>query len=208
MVSGFALLQMAIENVLMKSMGLKNPDPAIRNPGIQLMPLREYSAHTVLSTQSLTLVFSFAMMFTSLAVNIVAEKEKKIKEGMMMMGLRSSVFWLSWTLVYMVLISIASCLIITIIVVSDFISQSNIFLLFLAFLLYGGSFVSLAFMITPFFNKAKSVTMVASLLYMSQVFLYLVISETRSPNSYDSSMDPRLLWIMCLSSPVAFAAFL
>ncbi|RUS70601.1 hypothetical protein EGW08_021636, partial [Elysia chlorotica] len=38
--------------------------------------------------------------------------------------------------------------------------------------------------------------------------LHLAISQTRSPNSYDSSVDPSVQWIMCLFSPVAFAAFI
>ena len=108
----------------------------------------------------------------------------------------------------MALIFVATCLIIIIIVASEFFSRSNIFILFLAFLLYGGSFVSFAFMITPFFNKAKSAGAVAGLSTVLLSCLYLAISQTRSSNSYDSTVAPGVQWLMCLLSPVAFATFI
>ena len=39
---------------------------------------------------------------------VVDEKEKRIKESMKMVGLRDSVFWLAWFIVYAVLTSITS----------------------------------------------------------------------------------------------------
>jgi ATP-binding cassette subfamily A (ABC1) protein 5 len=36
-------------------------------------------------------VFAYALFVSGLTVHLVAEKEKKIKDGMLMMGLRSSV---------------------------------------------------------------------------------------------------------------------
>ncbi|GFO31427.1 ATP-binding cassette sub-family a member 5, partial [Plakobranchus ocellatus] len=209
MSSGFALLQMALENVLMKNLGLSSPDPKARSLRVQMMDKKEYSpdSSSIQTTSSIYFVISFTFMVSQLTVRIVSEKEKKIKEGMMMMGLRSSAFWLSWTIVYMALVFFTTCLITIIILASNFFRQSNIFILFLAFLLYGGSFVCFAFMITPFFNKAKTAGSVAGMSTILLSCLYLAFSQTRSPNSYDSNLDPALQWVMCLLSPVAFATF-
>lgn len=60
-----------------------------------MMDKGEYSPDTttIQALSSIYFVFSFSFMANFLAVNIVAEKEKKIKDGMLMMGLRNSVFW-------------------------------------------------------------------------------------------------------------------
>ena len=42
---------------------------------------------------SIYLVLAFSPFILSLVVNLVAEKEKKIKEGMRMMGMSDVAFW-------------------------------------------------------------------------------------------------------------------
>ena len=45
------------------------------------------------TTSSIYFVSAFAFLANYLAVNVVTDKEKKIKEGMLMMGLNSGALW-------------------------------------------------------------------------------------------------------------------
>jgi ATP-binding cassette subfamily A (ABC1) protein 5 len=60
-----------------------------------MMPKPEFHPDTsyiqIISSMYFIIAYSPFIMF--LTVNLVAEKEKKIKEGMKMMGLRDSAFW-------------------------------------------------------------------------------------------------------------------
>ena len=47
------------------------------------------------------LVFSVGLF--KLTQGLVQEKEKRIKEGMMMMGLKNWVFWASWGITYLII---------------------------------------------------------------------------------------------------------
>merc|ERR1719347_1364622 len=88
---------------------------------------------------------------------IVDEKEKKIKESLKMVGLRDSVFWLSWFVVYSVFVLIASVLgsvLLHLIVLNN---TSSYFLpLLLVMLEFGLTVIMFAFMMTALFSKAKT----------------------------------------------------
>ncbi|CAG5124848.1 unnamed protein product, partial [Candidula unifasciata] len=207
--SGFVQLQVAIENVLMENLSISSGIRS-RKISVQMMDRGEYSPDVtrIQIVTAITLIVSFAFIPTYLAVNIVEEKEKKIKDGMMMMGLRNSVFWLSWGIVYMMLITVASTIMVAIFSLSNFFLRSSVHFLFLCMILFGNSLISFAFMITPFFNKASTAgsVMISALLVLS--LIYAVISQTKDTISNDSRLSVSTLLLLCLLSPVAFAMFI
>ena len=75
-----------------QAISLKMMDKAEFYPDIDTSEIQTMS--------SICFVFAFSLMVPYLTVNIVTEKEKNIKEGMQMMGLRSSVFWYSSVLFF------------------------------------------------------------------------------------------------------------
>ncbi|XP_034268593.1 cholesterol transporter ABCA5-like isoform X1 [Pantherophis guttatus] len=103
------------------------------------------------------LVIAFSPFGYYLAIHIVAEKEKKIKEFLMIMGLHDTAFWLSWVLLYTSLIFVMSLLMSVIATFSSLFPKSSSFVIFLLFFLYGISSVFFAFMLTPLFKKSKHV---------------------------------------------------
>ncbi|CAL1534216.1 unnamed protein product [Lymnaea stagnalis] len=208
--TAFATLQIAIDNALMKDLGVPTVDLDSRQIDVKLMDKPNFSPDTnyIQTLSSIYFVFSFSVLANYLAVNIVAEKEKKIKEGMLMMGLRSSVFWLSWTLIYMAMVVVASGMMILIINFSSFFKQSNLFLLYLIFIFYGCSFIAFAFMITPFFNKAKVAGAVAGFSTVIISCIHLGVSQTRDAGSYDANVPPGVQWLMCLFSPIALSTII
>ncbi|XP_035824811.1 ATP-binding cassette sub-family A member 5 [Aplysia californica] len=206
--TGFAQLQLAIENMLLREAGVTSPDPRLREVQVQMMDKDEFYPDTsyIQTISSIYFVFSFAFLANFLAVNLVAEKEKKIREGMLMMGLRSSVLWLSWALIYLALVMCVSLVLVAIIGGSEFFQHSNLFLVYISFVLYGGSIMAFAFMLTPLFNKAKVAGAITGFSTVIISLLYLIVSQTRSENSYNANIPPVAQWFMCLLSPIAFAA--
>ncbi|KAI8794117.1 ATP-binding cassette sub-family A member 5 isoform X1 [Biomphalaria glabrata] len=202
--NGFTSLQLAIDKILMKELKMNTTNPTI---SLQLMDKPELSPKTnnIQTHSSVYFVLSFSVLANFLAVNIVAEKENKIKEGMLMMGLRSSVFWLSWTLIYFSMVVVASGLMIVVIVANKLFSQSSMFLLFLMFVLYGWSSITFAFMITPFFKKAALAGLIAGYSPVIISLVNLAVSQTREEGSYDANIPIAGQWLMCLISTIAFS---
>ncbi|XP_053425645.1 cholesterol transporter ABCA5 isoform X3 [Nycticebus coucang] len=87
------------------------------------------------------LVIAFSPFGYFLAIHIVAEKEKKIKEFLKIMGLHDTAFWLSWVLLYTSLIFLMSLLMAVVATASLLFPQSSSIVIFLLFFLYGLSSV-------------------------------------------------------------------
>lgn len=103
----------------------------------------------------LYVVIAISQFITYLLVQIVGEKERKIKEGMKIMGLGELVFWSSWFniyAVYSVVLSVASTMILYILGVFN---NTNWILIFLLVLMYSITVIFFSFMISPFFDKAR-----------------------------------------------------
>ncbi|XP_077184465.1 cholesterol transporter ABCA5 [Paroedura picta] len=121
------------------------------------------------------LVIAFSPFGCYLATHITAEKEKKLKEFLMIMGLHDTAFWLSWVLLYTSLIFVMSLLMSIIATFSSLFPKSSSFVIFLLFFLYGISSVFFAFMLTPLFKKSKHVGTVEFLTTLAFGFVGLTI---------------------------------
>ncbi|KAF7235415.1 ATP-binding cassette sub-family A member 5, partial [Varanus komodoensis] len=100
------------------------------------------------------LVIAFSPFGYYLTIHIVTEKEKKMKEFLIIMGLQDMAFWLSWVLLYTSLIFVMSLLMSITATSSSLFPKSSSFVIFLLFFLYGVSSVSFAFMLTSIFKKS------------------------------------------------------
>ena len=146
---------------------------------------------------SIYFVMAYSPFVNFLLVGLVTEKEKKIKEGMLMMGLRTSAFWLSWFLTYALTILISTIVVTIIAAVASLYRASNPFIIFLLLFFYGLSIVTFSFMLTPFFNKATVAGAVGSLSTVAFTALYFPVTLLPTP--------PFAKWILSLLSPVALA---
>jgi len=103
----------------------------------------------------LYVVIALSQFITYLLVQLVGEKERKIKEGMKIMGLRELVFWCSWFNIYAayaIVLSLASTIILYILGVFN---NTNWTLIYLLVLLYSITVIFFSFMISPFFDKSR-----------------------------------------------------
>ncbi|XP_059720093.1 cholesterol transporter ABCA5 isoform X1 [Haemorhous mexicanus] len=144
------------------------------------------------------LVIAFSPFGYYLAIHIVAEKERKLKEFLKILGLHDTAFWLSWVLLYVSLIFVMSILMAVIATASSLFPQSSAFVIFLLFFLYGVSSVFFALMLTPLFRKSKHVGIVEFLatLVFGFVGLNIVLLE---------DFPKSLVWIL---SPLCQCSFL
>ncbi|XP_076072509.1 cholesterol transporter ABCA5-like isoform X3 [Mytilus galloprovincialis] len=200
---GFSLLQLAIDTVLIR---MDYPSYPLPDVTVEMLPKPSYKPDStyIQVLSSIYFVLAYSPFVNFLTVHLVAEKEKKIKEGMKMMGLRDSAFWLSWGLVYLIFISIVTVVTVILAYVSGFFINSNVFLFFLILMFYGLSIISFACLLTPFFNKAQTAGGVASLFVMLLSCLYLVVSLTRQLNEDGTvtySIPAVARGFMCLISP-------
>ncbi|XP_066291529.1 cholesterol transporter ABCA5-like [Branchiostoma lanceolatum] len=197
--NGFAALQVAIDTALIK-MQTNLTSTSLPNYLVEMMPKPESSGFSIISTiSSIYFVLSYIPFVTTLTVYLVSEKEKKIKESMKMMGLNSMAFWTSWLVVYMTIIILESLVCIGISYAAGLFSKSNFFFYFITFLLYGLSLVNIAFIMTTFFDKARTAGAVAALATLCISALVLPISLL--PADFPQAAQ----WALCLLSPVAFA---
>ncbi|XP_056019371.1 cholesterol transporter ABCA5-like isoform X3 [Ostrea edulis] len=149
------------------------------------MPMDKYQPDTtyIQIISSIYFVLAYAQFVNFLTANIVNDKEKKIKEGMKMMGLRDSAYWASWASLYFLLITIVTAAVTLIAYLAEFYKNSNMFLFFMILELYGMSLITFAWLITPFFQKAQTAGGLASMASMVTSLLYLVVSMTRTVTS-------------------------
>uniref|UniRef100_A0A9J8AY10 ABC transporter domain-containing protein n=1 Tax=Cyprinus carpio carpio TaxID=630221 RepID=A0A9J8AY10_CYPCA len=147
---------------------------------------------------SIYLVLAFTPFVSFLIVNVVTEKEQRLKDTMGMMGLYDSAFWLSWGLLYAALVTTMSILMAVIATCTPLFSKSNFFVIFLLIFLYGISSIFFSFMLIPLFKKPKFASTVGSMLtfVFACLSLFTVLMRDFAPSA---------VWLLCLLSPSAFS---
>ncbi|EDV20637.1 uncharacterized protein TRIADDRAFT_60879 [Trichoplax adhaerens] len=197
--SGFALLQNAIDRAITQiAAGIPDSFPESKFQ-FQLMPKGSFTSGIgyLQIFISIYYVMAYSPFVNFLLVGLVTEKEKKIKEGMKMMGLRTTAFWLSWFITYALTILVTTIVVTIISSVANLYKLANPFIIFLLIFLYGLSIITFSFMLTPLFNKATVAGGIGSLATIAFTALYFPI--TLLPTT------PVAKWLLSLLSPVALA---
>lgn len=200
--SGFLALQMITDITKIKYVNpVGNPDVTIPDIKLILFPKEAYTADWMLAFRvviPLYMVLALSQFVTYLLILIVGEKENKIKEGMKMMGLSDSVFWLSWFIIYSIFVFLLSAVGVVLLFTLQMFQHTHFLPIFLLMALYSFSVIMFAFMITPFFDKSRTAGVLGnfavttlSLMYFIQVF----VSDSSSVT----------YWLVSLISPTAFA---
>ncbi|XP_072159520.1 cholesterol transporter ABCA5 [Bemisia tabaci] len=197
--SGFTAIQTLLDftKITLDS----NSTTVIPKMYLEIFPKAAYTGDWMLAFRVVIptyMVMALSQFVTYLLILIVGEKEKKIKEGMKIMGLRDSVFWLSWFIIYAVFVSALSVISVVLLFSLNVFQHTSPLLIFLLILLYSFSIIMFSFMLTPLFDKARTagilgnfVVNMVSLLYFIQVF----VKESSSIT----------LWLVSLISSSGFA---
>ncbi|KAK3103434.1 hypothetical protein FSP39_019190 [Pinctada imbricata] len=171
--TGFLAMQYAINKAIILT---HNPSADFSNIQLSLKkmpypPFRNDPLIELLQTQlPLFFLLGFILSAMQTTKNLVDEKQKKLKESMMMMGLDSFIYWLSWFVKSMIYLSIASALFTILFTTSTgnngkVLNYTDASLFYCFLLLYSVSVVCFCFMISTFFKSANAAAYLGSMLF-------------------------------------------
>ena len=126
--------------------------------------------------------------------SLVREKESKLREGMMMMALRSDALWVSWWFNFMCLYVPLSLLLMW--VGATLFSYSDQGLIFLYFVLFFLASTSYAIFVSTFFTNSRTASIVGSLVFFGGFFVYVGLIGSDPSNS--------TITLVCLHPAAAF----
>ncbi|XP_033923233.1 ATP-binding cassette sub-family A member 9 [Melopsittacus undulatus] len=140
------------------------------------------------------LCFSPYMYF--LSVKVIREK-KKLKVLMRAMGLQDIAFWLSWSLLYTIYVSITAALL-TLITITEVIHDHSFFEIYFFYFFYGTASIHFCFMLSSLLQQPNIASLVGFVLHVLFGLLGFLTLFGKLP--------PYLEWILNLFSPFAFTA--
>ncbi|XP_035448265.1 cholesterol transporter ABCA5 isoform X1 [Spodoptera frugiperda] len=197
--SGFLALQTLIDYIKIKF----DTDAAIPPPRIDLrqFPKRQHTGDWLVIFRVIMpmyMVMTLSQFITYLLMFVVGEKEKKIREGMRIMGLKESVYWGSWFLIYAVFVTILSIVSTVLLFTLKVFQHSSYILIFLLMLLFGFTIITFAFMLTPFFDRARTAGILGSFAVNLMSGLYFI-------QVFVSNADSLAFWFVSLISSSCYA---
>ncbi|XP_053687568.1 cholesterol transporter ABCA5-like [Sabethes cyaneus] len=199
--SGFVALQTLLDYTKIKIV-TQNDDIQIPHITLEMFPKEAYTGNWMVAFRlviPIYMVMALSQFITYLLILIVGEKENHIKEGLKIMGLRDSVFWCGWFIIYAVFVTFLTFVSVILLFSLGVFQNTNYLPVFILILLYSFSVILIGFMITPFFDNSRTAGIlgnfavnIMSLLYFLQVFI-------------DDTHTSAALWTVSLISPTGFA---
>jgi len=177
---GFMSLQVWIDNLILQEES--------NNPGINITGYinsvktptyyRDDLPGELTGRSNIFTIIAYMLPFLKLIYYIMYEKERKIKEGMRMMGMSESAFYLSWLLAYFLLFLMLSLINAGLLKIFIF-TFSTYFLIFIVQLLYTISILFHGLLITVFFSRSKTAVVAGVfILFIEYLLVQLVQKET------------------------------
>uniref|UniRef100_A0A8D2DWM4 ABC transporter domain-containing protein n=1 Tax=Sciurus vulgaris TaxID=55149 RepID=A0A8D2DWM4_SCIVU len=125
-----------------------------------------------------TALFSFSQVILVVVGTIMLEKEKRLKEYQLMIGLSNAMLWSSYFItflfLYSIVITILCILLFYQIVQETVLQKSETTFIFVFFLFYAIASILFGFMISTLFNKSSLATTIASFLHFITFLPYIV----------------------------------
>ncbi|XP_065591471.1 ATP-binding cassette sub-family A member 9-like [Cyrtonyx montezumae] len=141
-------------------------------------------------------VLCFAPYMYFLSVKIIREK-KKLKVLMKAMGLQDIAFWLSWSLLYTVYISITSSLLTTI-TIRTVTNDCSFLEMYFLYFFYGIASIHFCFMLSSLLKQPNISSFVG-------IFLHVIFGSLGFMTLFEQ-VPPSLEWVFNLFSPYTFTA--
>ncbi|OQV15717.1 ATP-binding cassette sub-family A member 1 [Hypsibius exemplaris] len=180
---GFSQLQDMIERALMgEILNSSKPLPGLY---LQQFPYPCYIEDTFFMaiSRNFPLIMTIAWVYTAamMVKSIVYEKEKRLKETMMMMGLSSGANWFAWFVETFVTMHISIIFMVIILVYGNVLMHSNWFLIYIFLLAFCLSTIGFGFFLSVFFSKANIAAAAGGILFFTSFMPYslLILWEDR-----------------------------
>ncbi|KAL5467673.1 hypothetical protein EMCRGX_G031936 [Ephydatia muelleri] len=132
---------------------------------------------------SASIIFMFAAIsfqFIMMMYNVVSEKDLKLRQGLKLIGLKDSVYWLSWAITGLIIALISTL----VLMASGYACQlsffwnTNFLINFLLFFIYSGSMVPLAFFASVFIKSVSLAVSIAMLIFVIGLLVMTLLSNS------------------------------
>ncbi|ORX80160.1 hypothetical protein BCR32DRAFT_261302 [Anaeromyces robustus] len=147
-----------------------------------------------MSYYSPTIFFCISMViFINILSTIVSEKETKVRYSMEMMGLKKSVYWASWAIVYIIyyILNTFFMIILGKLFGYSFFVKTEFMVTFVVFFFYGIAMGSAAMFITTFVHRTKTAVLIGiSILIIGFVINYAFGGETSCYMLWSDDVNP------------------
>lgn len=144
---------------------------------------------------ALLMILSLLYPIANVIKALVAEKESKIREGMLMMALRQDALWATWIFHFLCLfIPLA---VIMMLVGTELFAYSDMEYIFLYFLVFFLASIAYSILVSVLFNRSRTATIVGTLVFFMGYFVYVGLST--QPSTTKSQ-----LLLACLHPASAF----
>lgn len=145
------------------------------------------------------ILFIFLTPYFYLVTKIAAEKESKAREGMKMMGLSDSTYYVSWLILYSA-ISVLISAVITVMTALGVFINVNLLLLFSFFFIYSMTFFGWAFLIVAFLPTPRSSGIAAVLIAIISYNMMAILRDPTTPANvqYGMSILPNVCMALIL----------
>lgn len=101
------------------------------------------------------ITFCFLPFLNFVAALVVTEKENRVKDMMLLMGLSRTAYWVGWMVTYALMSTLLSFVFVIIVATFKYFLNINFILLFILIDLYGFSIMMLGFTLIPFFKQHR-----------------------------------------------------
>lgn len=105
-----------------------------------------------------------------MVAGMLKEKEKRIKEGMKIMGMSNFAFFMSWLITYFLIFTLTS-LLVALVMMITVLKHSNFFMMFAYHWIFALATMALGTFCSVFFSKAKSGSVIAFCMAFATGFL-------------------------------------
>nr|QNH67926.1 ATP-binding cassette transporter subfamily A member 5 X3 [Brachionus plicatilis] len=200
--NGFAYLQYVLDKSINQLNESNSTYPKIM---VQNMPkdsyVKEQTIYDGIKSYYFTLIYVYSL--TSFVINVVAEKEKKNKEHLKLMGLSESIFWISWILTYLIQFTVFNFFLAILLYGIQFFKSFSITLAFYA-IIECYSIVSIVFgcWMSTYFQKSKTAGSAVASLYTFMSLFYLVVFL---PRIFNVDLPLWIQWLISFIFPCAFS---
>jgi len=112
------------------------------------------------------ILFFFVPCVCNLLVFLVIEKESRIKESLIIIGLKKSSFWVSWALVYSFIVIVSTVFVTVVMTICKMFINIHWSVLIVPMIIFGLSCCSISFILSTFIKKSKTANVVGVMLIM------------------------------------------
>ena len=128
-------------------------------------------------TLSAFIIISYVIPVCRLLSGIVRDKESKTKEMMMMMGLSSFAYWLSWITYYFIIYTLLAVILTIVAVQGKIFAYSDPGLIFLYFWLFGLSCMTFSIFLSTFFSRSRTAVLIGVPIFLGSYFASFAVSD-------------------------------